>query len=77
MERGDWLIVHNCNFSISFVYKMEYLLEQANKNWHTNFRLWLIFNEDSVMNKLIPISLLLRSLKGIIYLFFFLCMLNL
>lgn len=66
MDRGDWLIVHNCNFSISFVYKIEYLLEQRNTNWHSNFRLWLIFNEDSGISKLIPISLLLRSLKGII-----------
>lgn len=64
MERGNWLIVENCNFSITCLYEIEYLLEQANENWHPKFRLWLIFNEDLIKRKKIPISLLLRSLKG-------------
>lgn len=69
MDRGNWLIVQNCNFSVHFLYEIEYLLEQANESWHSNFRLWLIFNEDSLLSKSFPISLLLRSLKGDILLF--------
>lgn len=64
MDRGNWLIVQNCNFSEHFLYKIEYLLGKANENWNPNFRLWLIFNEDSLQSKSFPISLLLRSLKG-------------
>ncbi|VVC32081.1 Dynein heavy chain, domain-2,Dynein heavy chain domain,Dynein heavy chain, domain-1,Dynein heavy chain, P- [Cinara cedri] len=66
MHRGNWLIVQNCNFSIPFLCEMEHLLEQANKSWHLNFRLWLIFNDDSILNKSFPISLLLRSLRVIV-----------
>jgi len=69
MERGNWLIVQNCNFSVSFLYETEYLLEQANGNWHSNFRLWLIFNENSLENKSFPVSLLLRSLKGYFFIY--------
>lgn len=64
MCRGNWLIVQNCNFSIRFLYGIEYILEQANESWHPNFRLWLIFNGDSSLSDSFPISLLLRSLKG-------------
>lgn len=64
MDRGNWLIVQNCNFSERFLYKIEYLLEKANENWNPNFRLWLIYNEYSLNSKSFPTSLLLRSLKG-------------
>lgn len=57
-------MVQNCNFSVSFLHKMEYLLEQANDSWHPNFRLWLVCNEDPFFKKSLPVSLLLRSLKG-------------
>eukprot|EP00102_Acyrthosiphon_pisum_P024426 XP_016661636.1 PREDICTED: dynein heavy chain 10, axonemal-like [Acyrthosiphon pisum] len=66
MYRGNWLIVQNCNFSVRFLYGIEYILEQANESWHPNFRLWLIFNGDSSLSDSFPISLLLRSLKVII-----------
>jgi len=62
--RGNWLVVQNCNFSARFLYEIEYILEQANECWHPNFRLWLIFNGDSLLCDSFPISLLLRSLKG-------------
>lgn len=64
MYRGNWLIVQNCNFSIRFLFNIECILEQANENWHPNFRLWLIFNGYSSLSGSFPISLLLRSLKG-------------
>lgn len=72
MSRGNWLIVQNCNFSIHFLFEIEYLLEQANESWHQNFRLWLIFNQVSLSEESFPISLLLRSLKGF---FFYICIL--
>lgn len=71
MDRGNWLIVQNCNFSIFFLNEIENLLEQANENWSLNFRLWLVFNENSSLSTLFPISLLLRSLIGNVYLFVF------
>jgi len=64
MHRGNWLIVQNCNFSVRFLYGIEYILEQANESWHQNFRLCIIFNGDSSPSDSFPISLLLRSLKG-------------
>jgi len=64
MYRGNWLIVQNCNFSVHFLYETEYILEQSNESWHPNFRLWLIFNGDSLSSDSFPISLLLRTLKG-------------
>jgi len=70
MYRGNWLIVQNCNFSIRFLYDIEYILEQENECWHQNFRIWLIFNGYPSLSDSFPISLLLRSLKGNILLNF-------
>lgn len=71
MDRGNWLIVQNCNFSDFFLNEIENLLEQSNENWSSNFRLWLIFNENVSLSQPFPVSLLLRSLIGKIYLLVF------
>lgn len=71
MDRGNWLVVQNCTFSVTFLRKTEYLLERANGNWHPNFRLWLILDEHSLPSESLPISLLLRSIKGIAFHFDF------
>lgn len=57
--RGHWLMLQNGHLLVSFIKKLEKLLEQMNKP-HPDFRLWITTDATPSF----PIGILQRSLKG-------------
>ncbi|XP_050548553.1 dynein axonemal heavy chain 10-like isoform X2 [Daktulosphaira vitifoliae] len=64
MDKGNWLILQNFNFTKSFILKIQYILYEKNQPCHPNFKLWVLLEPLSIIQY--PSTFLLRSLKVII-----------
>lgn len=40
-KRGDWLLMENCHFALSWMDNLDRLYTELDKDIHPNFRLWL------------------------------------
>ena len=58
-SRGGWVLLMNCHLSISFMPKLEVIVENLDDSNHRDFRLWLT----SMPNKDFPVSILQNSVK--------------
>lgn len=54
LNRGGWVLLMNCHLSISWMPKLEAIVEQIDDTKHRDFRLWLT----SVPNPHFPVSIL-------------------
>lgn len=56
---GNWVLLANCHLCISWMPKLEAIVEQLQSNIHTDFRLWLT----SAQTPKFPVSILQNSVK--------------
>jgi len=58
-QHGNWVLLANCHLCISFMPKLEAIVEQLQSNIHADFRLWLT----SAQTPKFPVSILQNSVK--------------
>jgi len=59
LNRGGWVLLMNCHLSVSWMPKLEAIVEQIDDTKHRDFRLWLT----SKPNPYFPVSILQNSVK--------------
>lgn len=59
LNRGGWVLLMNCHLAVSWMPKMEQIVETMDDTKHRDFRLWLT----SMPNKSFPVSTLQNSVK--------------
>ena len=57
--KGTWVLLQNCHLSLTWMPKLEALVETLSEGNHTDFRLWLT----SMPNPKFPVSILQNSVK--------------
>lgn len=59
VQQGLWILLANCHLCISWMPKLEAIVEQMVGSNHTDFRLWLT----SAASPKFPVSILQNSVK--------------
>lgn len=59
MNRGEWILLQNCHLSVSWLPKLEAIVEGLSEDINPGFRLWMT----SMPSKVFPVSALQNSVK--------------
>ena len=59
LNRGGWVLLMNCHLAVSWMPRLEAIVESIDDTKHRDFRLWLT----SMPNKSFPVSILQNSVK--------------
>lgn len=59
MNRGEWILLQNCHLSVSWLPKLEAIVEGLSEENNPGFRLWMT----SMPSKVFPVSALQNSVK--------------